>query len=145
MTAISGTRRKAQELSDGTLRVMIDIDPRFKAEFHRLFPQIDTPCALAPLVNDFERIEHVEEEKPKGGPLAKLAGMWCKDELFYEWLSQKYEFVAYENNPEGAAEYIRFTCGVASRSELDSNNDAGIRFHMQIRDPYMEWLRERTE
>ena len=55
MSAISGTRRTMRELADGTIRLSVDIDPRFKAEFNRLFPDIDMPVALAPLVADFER------------------------------------------------------------------------------------------
>lgn len=54
MSAISGTRRQIKEMADGTIRLSVDIDPRFNAEFHRLFPTIDMPVALAPLVNNFE-------------------------------------------------------------------------------------------
>lgn len=145
LTAISGTRRAIKEMADGTIRVMVDIDPRFNAEFHRLFPQIDTPCAIAPLVNDFERIEHVEDEKPKGGALAKLAGMWCKEELFHEWLSGKPDFETFGKSPDGAAEYIRAFCGVGSRAELDNDGGAAEIFQRYIRVPYMKWLQERLD
>lgn len=129
MTAISGTRRKAQELSDGTLRVMVDIDPRFKAEFHRLFPNIDTPCAIAPLVNDFERIE---QKELKGGALCRLAAMWCKDQEFQEWVGATTE--------EGAATIIRESCEIKSRSELDHNQDAADVFNTHFRSPYRYFL-----
>lgn len=130
MSAISGTRRKAQELADGTLRVMVDIDPRFKAEFHRLFPNIDTPCAIAPLVNDFERIE--QQESPKGGALCKLAAMWCKDEEFQEWVGATTE--------EEAAAVIREACSIKSRSELDHNQEAANFFNKCFREPYRNYL-----
>jgi hypothetical protein len=39
-----------KELVDGTIRVQIDIDPPQRADFLRLFPSIDMPVALAPLV-----------------------------------------------------------------------------------------------
>lgn len=56
--AVVGTRRRIiKEMADGTLRVIIDIDPRFKADFHRLFPDVDLPVALAPLKPDFEYTE----------------------------------------------------------------------------------------
>lgn len=50
ITAVSGTRRSMKELVDGTIRVQIDIDPPQRADFLRLFPSIDMPVALAPLV-----------------------------------------------------------------------------------------------
>ncbi|WP_208455567.1 hypothetical protein, partial [Burkholderia gladioli] len=71
---ISGTRRAIKEMADGTIRVQIDIDPTCRSAFWSLFPSIDMPVAIAPLVADFERREP-EPEKPKGGALAKLAGM----------------------------------------------------------------------
>ncbi|SEN71688.1 hypothetical protein SAMN05216404_106175 [Nitrosospira multiformis] len=139
MSAISGTRRALKELVDGTIRVQIDIDPRFKTQFHQMFPNIDMPVAIAPLVSDFER---QEEEKPKGGPLCRLAGIWCKDEDFQEWL-----YMAYNDgvpvDEEEAADWIRVTCGVASRSELDHNEAAAVKFQERIRAPYMEWMKTR--
>jgi len=47
--AIAGVRKAVKELVDGTLRIQIDIEPRDKAAFHRLFPEIDTPVAIAPI------------------------------------------------------------------------------------------------
>lgn len=52
--ALSATRRQARELVDGTIEVKLHIDPRFKADFHRLFPDIDMPVAIAPLEAGFE-------------------------------------------------------------------------------------------
>lgn len=137
MSAISGTRRALKELVDGTIRVQIDIDPRFKAEFHKLFPTIDMPVALAPLASDFEQ----KEEKPKIGPLCLLAVRWCKDDSFYEWYSQNVHIEDHEINEQGAASYIKFICGIESRKELDTNQHAASIFNHAIRTPYMEWLK----
>ena len=52
---VSGTRRAMREKVDGSLVVQIEIDPRFRADFLRLFSEIDMPVALVPLVADFER------------------------------------------------------------------------------------------
>lgn len=88
MSAIAGTRRKAGELADGTIRVQIDIDPRFKADFHRLFPEIDMPCALAPLALDFEKSQPVSsppiipDTKPKKGPYGKEAQVLFQSGFF---------------------------------------------------------------
>lgn len=48
-SAIAGTRKAVKELVDGTLRIQIDIEPRHKKQFHKLFPDIDMPVAIAPL------------------------------------------------------------------------------------------------
>jgi hypothetical protein len=132
MSAISGTRRSAKELADGTLRVMIDIDPRFKAEFHRLFPNIDMPCALAPLIAEFE---HLPKEKPKGGPLCTLAARWCKDEDFRDWLGVDTE--------EEATIFMRSTCGIESRAQLDHDEHAALLFNEHFRIPYKNYLNEK--
>lgn len=48
--AIAAVRRQVRELVDGTLEIKLHVEPRFKQDFHRLFPEIDVPVALAPLV-----------------------------------------------------------------------------------------------
>src|SRR5687768_13138450 len=84
MSAISGTLRTYSLLRDSTLRIVIDIDPRFKADFHQMFKDNDIPVAIAPLALDFERIE--EKKSAGAGPLCRLAGIWCKEENFHRWL-----------------------------------------------------------
>lgn len=136
--AISGTRRAFKELVDGTLRVQVDIDPEFRRDFLRLFPDIDTRIALAPIK------AKAAADTPKGGELARLAGILCNDEDFQQWL----DVVAAESLPaldvdgmeshERAAHYIRQLCGVASRAELDHNEAAAAIFHEKIRKPWLE-------
>lgn len=117
-------------MRDGTLRVVADVDPRFKANFHKLFPDIDTPIALAPLRLDFERIELKQQ-----GPLCKLAAIWCKDRDFQEWIEREDE--------QEAAEWIRKTCEVESRRDLDSDHGAALRFQQFVREPFMDWMKGR--
>jgi hypothetical protein len=62
---ISGTRRAIKEMADGTIRVQVDIDPACRAAFWALFPSIDMPVALAPLVADFEKREPEPEDHGK--------------------------------------------------------------------------------
>lgn len=54
MGAVAGVRRTMKELVDGTIRVQVDIDPKYRGEFLKLFPSIDMPVALAPLIPGFE-------------------------------------------------------------------------------------------
>jgi hypothetical protein len=138
-TAISGTRRQYKEMADGTIRVSIDVDPRFKKEFLELFPEIDTPVALAPLALDFEK---KEEEKPKGGPLSKSAAMLCEDERFQEFLrsAHKDDWNCFDcvTVDDQAAHVVRLICGVASRAGLDHIPEAAKSFHELMRE-YRQW------
>jgi len=134
MSAISGTRRAMKEMADGTIRVQVDIDPQCRAQFLQLFPDIDMPVALAPLVADFER----RQERPKGGELARLAGQLCQNPDFQN-------FAAIHmcgeglSRAESAAEWIRLTCGIESRAELDHNAIAASKFHQLVRIPFVEY------
>ena len=131
MSAISGTRRAMKEMADGTIRVQIDIDPSCRGDFLSLFPNIDMPVALAPLRADFEQAAANEPEKPKGGPLARLAGRLCEDPDFLFW--------ADVGDSEAAAQWIRELCGISSRSMLDHDLRAAAIFHQEIRKPFLAW------
>lgn len=47
--AVTGVRRAFKEMADGTIRVAIDIDDGCKADFMRLFGEVDVPVAIARL------------------------------------------------------------------------------------------------
>ena len=70
----------------------------------------------------------VAPDVPKGGPLAKLAGMWCQSADFQKWMGF--------DNAEEAASAIRETCRIGSRAELDNNPRAAELFNRHIRGPY---------
>lgn len=133
MQAISGTRRAMKEMADGTIRVQVDIDPTCRTQFLQLFPNIDMPVALAPLRADFEQPKpsNSTELKPKGGELARLAGQLCQNPEFLEWGDFSNESIA--------ADWVRETCGVDSRADLDHDLEAEARFHECIRKPFVEW------
>lgn len=66
----------------------------------------------------------------KGGDLARLAAMLC----------QQPEFMQFSGctSSDDAAAFIRRTCGIESRSELDHNAAAAQLFHHRVRRPYVE-------
>lgn len=66
MEAISGTRRAMKEMADGTIRVQVDIDPACRAAFLQLFPNIDMPVAIAPLIAKFEQKQPTKDEEGYG-------------------------------------------------------------------------------
>ncbi|UIY58124.1 hypothetical protein [Burkholderia cepacia] len=141
--AISGTRRAIKEMADGTIRVQIDIDPRFRSTFWALFPNIDMPVALAPLEANFEQQEP-KQEAQKGGALAILAGRLCADERFHEFVENTYGRVWTTTYPnEDIAQWMREQCGIDSRAELDHNEAAALRFHQVIRGPWQKYCQQK--
>lgn len=85
----------------------------------------------------------LESEKPKGGPLSRLAGQWCLDPMFCEWLSIRYidRYDPSGGSPStAAAEVIRDVCGISSRALLDHNPKAAALFNTRFRQPFMDYL-----
>ena len=98
------------------------------------------------LMYAFVEVDDQEEPKAspepeKGGPRSVLAARWCKDPEFQDWAGA----VASADEPfteSQAADWVRATCGVASRAEIDSDLEAFHKFEMFVRQPFMEHLRE---
>lgn len=139
-SAISGTTTTIKTLVDGTFRVSIDISPVDAQAAFALFGRPGTPVALARLMPEVALSQARKEtsEPLKGGPLSKLAGMFCADERFLTWLRITYDPLP--RNAEDAAQIIRQTCGVDSRAQLDHFQEAEQLFHAEFRIPYNAWL-----
>jgi hypothetical protein len=137
VVAVSGIRRAIRELVDGTIRVQIDIDPRFSADFHRLFGTIDMPVALAPITPDaFERGSRKAEAWKSLGPLAQSAVLICRDTGFQKFVE---EVAGYARNEDDAAKYVRERCDVSTRKDIDSIDGAKEKFGSLMAE-YREWL-----
>jgi hypothetical protein len=139
--AISAVRRQVREMVDGTLELRLHIEPKDKAEFHRLFPEIDMPVALAPLNPKAMNAAPAEPEKEKPGPLCMLCVKWCEDENFIKWFQDKYP---HADRFQVADKYTirQYLCkllSIQSRRELDTNPEAANRFQTLIRLPYMKY------
>ena len=80
-----------------------------------------------------------KKEELKGGPLAKLAGMFCNDPKFWEWNNSQSD-AEYMRNADTARNHIIDICRIHSRKEIDHNAAAARIFHEQIRLPYSNWL-----
>jgi len=94
--------------------------------------------ALVEIGDDEQPVQKPESvEKPKGGALAKLAGMWCESPEFWAWASSAERVI---DSPEKSANMIRMYCNVGSRAELDSNESAATLFNTYIRGPYMKHM-----
>lgn len=91
-------------------------------------------------VGDDEQPVQPEPEAPKGGQLAKLAGMLCDQPDFWAFLNRcAANGGQIISNAEDAANFVREVCAVASRAELDHNEKAAWTFHRAIRLPYVRW------
>lgn len=131
---ITASTVKVSTMADDTLRLVIDIEPMHAQEAFALFGQRGSPVVIARLTNEAATQARREDEKPKGGPLARLAGQWCADPQFQYWIGAE--------GAEDAAERVRMQCGIKSRAELDHNSDAASRFDWMIRKPFMQHMRE---
>lgn len=154
MSAIPCSSVSMRTMADGTLRLSIDIEPMHAQDAFKLFAAPGTPAAIAALAVGYaaaspgpqvEVLPAISEkettatlEKPKGGALSKLAGMWCNEPEFWGWLETDPDNACH--SAQGAAACLYVICGIDSRSELDHNPVAAEKFHRLIRGPYQKHL-----
>lgn len=142
MSAIPCASVSMKTMADGTLRISFDIEPNHAQDAFRLFAAPGTPAAIAALHAGYAAAstnkESLTVEKPKGGPLAKLAGIWCHDPEFWTWLETDPDNACH--SAQGAAHCLYAICGIESRVELDNDPAAAERFHRLIRGPYSRHL-----
>lgn len=147
MSAIEASSGTYRSRVDGTIVLSVEIEPRNSAAALALFGMPGTPMAIAalqvgyaaagePIIKSYP--EKDNSEKPKGGPLAKLAGIWCNDPEFWKWLETDPDNACH--SAQGAAHCLYAICGVESRVELDNDPAAAERFHRLIRGPYSRHL-----
>lgn len=112
-------------------------------------------AVLVEVGDDDQPIAPETPAKPKGGELARLAGIWCNDKEFYDWIRPLYD-IKLGGNGSGTGDIeigldveswklfnrhaILVFCDIDSRADLDNNPEAAQKFHRLIRIPYMEWL-----
>lgn len=95
-------------------------------------------AALVEIGEDELPVQQPAPEKPKGGELARLAGIWCADPKFWAWINGVSE--GYVSNETEAAAWVRRTCDVDSRAQLDHDTASADYFHQAIRRPYVDYL-----
>lgn len=125
MSAIEAASVRVSTMADSTLRLVVDIEPRFAQEAFRLFGAAGTPLAIAALKTAAQQ----QPEPPKGGPLSQWLAMRCKEKAFQDWLDTESEAEAIEK--------VKWLCDVQSRAEIDNNPQAKKRFEQEIRQPWL--------
>lgn len=145
MSAIPCASVSMKTMADGTLRISFDIEPNHAQDAFRLFASPGTPAAIAALQVGYASAANIQNypekdipEKPKGGALSKLAGVWCNDPEFWAWLET--DPLNACRSAKGAAACLYAICEIESRVELDHDEAASERFNRLIRGPYMKYM-----
>jgi hypothetical protein len=144
MSVIEGASVSVKTMSDGTLRLSIDIEPRNAQAAFALFGAPGRAVALAALKDGAGAVtESPVSDKPKGGEWAKLAGMWCNDPDFWAFCNQNFTADSPMFHADHAALSLRVRCCIQSRAELDHNPEALELFQIHFRRPFMMWMKAR--
>jgi hypothetical protein len=146
MTAVlEGSSVSVKTMSDGTLRLSIDIEPRNAQAAFALFGAPGRAVALAALKDGHAKAsaepgEHAPEKKPREylGDLCYRAVQWCNDPEFQKWIAQRAGACTDIPSAEFAASIIKGYCGVKSRKDIDGNPDATEKFRRLVVGPWQK-------
>ena len=150
--AIEASTVRCTTLSDGTLRLSVDIEPAMAQAAFALFGTPGRAVALAALrdgraaVAPAPAVTPAEQGRARStaqierwdslGTLTKAAISIGGAPEFWAW--------ARVTNSSDAADFIKRCCGVQSRKELDSNPVAARIFRSSILEPYRRHMTETT-
>lgn len=145
--ALQGEVVKVETMADDTPRITVDMHCTI-TEIPTVFKKgVELAIARINMAPDGKRNTVPEPPKPKGGPLAKLAGQWCGNADFQAFMLHitRAEMIPSDLQGDKLAAYlVRQICAVESRVEIDSNERAEAQFHKRIREPYMAWSKKRN-
>lgn len=140
MSVIEASSVRCQTMADSTLRLTIDIEPRFANDAFALFGKAGTSLAVAAL-----RPGHAL----KSSEPAHETGYWCfravqrcQEAEFREWIKFASLQGKAPQSEEDAAKVVREVCGITSRKELDTNVKARELFQKKLEFPYVAWLKQ---
>jgi len=137
MTALYGTFVRLQTMADGGVRLVLDLGCSL-ADIAALNLMPGAAFGLARITGELTiaPVEAKPEPVKKSGPLCLLACQLCESHDFQDWLST-FEYMTFDEKE--AKHWLLLACEIASRKQLDSDNDAAIRFHELVRKPFIEW------
>jgi hypothetical protein len=146
MDAIEAVSRTVKTMSDGTLRLTVDISPIHAQAAFKLFGSPDVPMALARLTVEASKQRaqaETIEDKPRGGFLSQWLAMRCNEPEFWSFLDTHHEAKGWYGGIECAVDaddVVKDILKINSKTELDHDKEAEARFHDLIRLPYAKWL-----
>lgn len=103
-------------------------------------PGAEVWCAIARLAALSESPAKDDDAHRSWSQLApsQQAGIWCNDEVFWDFLNERRISPRIVKNADGAAAAVREYCGVNSRSELTTMNQKWIALATH----FPEWRRQ---
>lgn len=154
ISALQAASAGVKDMADGSLRITIEFEPRYAKDAFALFGARGTQLAVAAL-RDGSFLEQTPVQaapvadmgnpitRPRMGDACYRTVMWCADGLFWAFLNDRYARDGSVTDAKEAADVVRRVCGITSRKELDTNNDANKAWHRLIREPYRLYLESR--
>ena len=134
-----------------TMRLSIDVPVELAQEVIKAFgwPTMSNPVtvAIARLVDEQSAVKETNESQPtpsktKGGKLCQRASILCNEGSFRTFLVTRDEELKKHFRMLDtimAIDEVREICGVQSRSELDSNPEAAVKFK-NLELEYKAWM-----
>lgn len=147
MSAIPAASVSLKTMADGTLRISFDIEPIHAQDAFKLFAAPGTQAAIAALKAGTYLEQPPAPDKPKGGDLARLAGIWCRDDAFFQFIQPVYRKYLGDVGPDDFdspelfcrhAVMVLSGCEL-SRVELDHDPVKAAAFHKAVRQPFIDW------
>ena len=145
MSAIEAATVKCSTLVDGTLRLVLDFEPRDAQAAFRLFGAPGRGVAVAGLKDKRAALERPDTPRERSeaqasawselGTLCQTAIVWGDTPEFRGFLGAR--------NAQEAGEAIKRICQIESRKELDTDPEAAARFHKFIKGPYQKFMLSR--
>ncbi len=133
MSAIEASSVGVKTMADGTLRLSVDIEPRFARDAFALFGSPGTPIALAALKTAAQETKTETKPPRRSKPIAEWLAMRCREQAFRSWVGKHYGSIVSEDL---AADWCRRQCKVESRGDIDGSPEAEERFQRLIRGPW---------
>ena len=131
--ASSGTYRSRV---DGTIVLSVEIEPRYRADALALFGMPGTPMALAALKTG----ARLEVPKTRIGQYCMQAVELCRDTRFWDWVAFATLRAELISSETAAVDYVKRVCGLESRKDLDTDDEARQRFDVRLFRPFNSWL-----
>ena len=141
MTIIEAASAGTKSMADDTLRLSVDVEPRFANDAFALFGKRGTPLVLAALRTAAQK--EPEASKPKGGEMSKWLGMRCNEPEFQTWIIA--QAIMGLGQTKVTSLLARALCEVESRAEIDNDPAAMERFQERIRKPWAASRRTQLE
>jgi hypothetical protein len=153
MSVVLASYVKMSTLVDGTMRVVLDIEPSAAADAFRLLGSPGTPIAIARITNEAAQKASQAPVEKKPLSLASKAALKCKERSFQQFLSQKRPTAwrhamattpatedLEETRENLATETVKMLCDVKSRSEIVDGSLAE-RIWLSLEADYLDWQR----